>query len=515
MKRFSWHSIFITLYSVVFLYAENIKYVKLEDIYSPLLYVSLGALVVFILAWLVYRKIVKAGIITTVLLLLFFSYGHYHGLLYPQRIPVINVRFDHNFYKWSSLIICLFMFWRLWLIKSDQRKTNSILNFVSLLLLAMPVYKIIEHQFDLKTDVPFQKKTAVVEHIDIETKPSIYYLIMDAYGRNDVLKELYDYDNSEFTDYLKDKGFFVADQSFSNYNKTVLSIPSSMNMMYLDSIADELGHQSENQTPLLQMIDRNRTVNQLDAFGYTSFAFDAPILPYLFFDSADLFYETPGAYINLFENELINTSIIRAFKRKEAKSSVDQWEHHRKKILTAFDKIEAISKRDEPYYVHGHILAPHQPFVFGAEGEPLNPEHHYTCWMPIEDGRDPQEYREEYIAQLKFINKKLIQTVDAILANSKTDPIIIIQGDHGPCAELTNTQTIEGNNFFERMPIINAYYFPEKKYSSLYPSISPVNTFRVVFNQYFNKNYKLLPDSSFYSTWKHHYDFVNVTDSLN
>ena len=500
---------------MIFLYAENIKYVKLADIWSPMLYVCLGSALVFVVAFLLYKKAIKAGIITTVILMLFFSYGHYHGMLYPQRIPIINVRFDHNFYKWSSLIICLFMFWRLKKIKTNQQKTHSILNFISLLLLAMPIYKIVEHHWQLNSKQPAAQEAAEEQQVDIEEKPSIYYLIMDAYGRNDVLKDLYQFDNSEFTNYLKDKGFYIADQSFSNYNKTVLSIPSSMNMMYLDSLADELGHQSENQTPLLEMIDRNRTVDQLGAFGYTSFAFDAPILPYLFFDSADMFYETPGAYINLFENELINTSIIRAFKSKEAKSSIDQWEHHRKKILTAFDKIEAISKRDEPYYLHGHILAPHQPFVFGANGEALNPSHHYTCWMPVEDGRDPQEYREQYIEQLKFINKKLMQTVDAILSNSKTDPIIIIQGDHGPCAELTNTKTIEGNNFRERMPIMNAYYFPKKNYQTLYPSISPVNSFRVIFNEYFGKDYTLLPDSSFYSTWEHHYDFVNVTDSLN
>ena len=378
----------------------------------------------------------------------------------------------------------------------------------------MPLYKIGIH-LSMQAEVSAPEVSQVETNGELDTKPSVYYLVMDAYGRNDVLDELYGFDNSEFTDWLKDQGFYVADESFANYNKTVLSIPSAMSMEYLDSIALAEGKESKNQTPLLNLIDRNPSVDLLKAYGYTSFAFDAPILDYLFMDSADLFYHTPGAYINLFENELLNTTVIRAFKKKERVSNPDQWEHHRKKILMGFEKVMAVSKRSEPFYVHGHILAPHQPFVFDKDGNPRDPEHHYTCWYPVEEGRDPESYRKEYVEQLQFINQKLKETVTAVIENSATPPIIIIQGDHGPCAELTNTKTIEGNNFKERMPILNAYYFPDQDYEMLYPKISPVNSFRVIFNQYFNKAYPLLPDSAYYSTWERNFDFVNVTDSLN
>jgi hypothetical protein len=65
------------------------------------------------------------------------------------------------------------------------------------------------------------------------------------------------------------------------------------------------------------------------------------------------------------------------------------------------------------------------------------------------------------------------------------------------------------------MPILNAYYFPEQKYNQLYPGISPVNTFRVIFSEIFGQDLPLLPDSSFYSTWDRHYKLVNVTDQVN
>ena len=514
MKRIPWHTILIVFYSVLFLFAENIEYVKLSDTFNPLLHIAAGAILVFGLSFLVFRSSIKAGIFTSIVLLLFFSYGHYHETLYPNRIPIINVRFDHNFYKWSSLILCIIVIWRLFKAKTSLVKANKLFNFIALLLIAMPVFKIVEFNLS-KNDFEQELNTSSAEVEELEAKPSVYYFIMDAYGRNDVFEEMYGFDNSPFTDYLKEKGFYVADESFANYNKTVLSIPSSLNMTYLDSLAEVLGTESENQTPLLQMIDNNKTLAHLKDYGYSSIAFDAPILQHLFMDSVDLFYETPGAYVNLFENELLNTSIIRAFRREKAISNIDDYEFHRKKLLSAFDKIVDISKRKEPFYVHGHILAPHQPFVFNAKGEAVNPKHYYACWIPIEEGRDAEEYKREYIEQLQFINQKLKETIDAILANSETPPIIIIQGDHGPCSELTNTKSIDGNNFHERMPIINAYYFPDQDYKELYPTISPVNSFRLVFSKYFKLNYPLLPDSSYYSTWNRNYDFVNVTDSVN
>lgn len=484
--------------------------VEWTDTLRPFFYIFAGASVYFLLAKLVFKSWIKAGLFTSLALLLFFSYGHYFDALYPQRIPIIKVRFDHNFYKWFSLLLSILVGWRLWKLKSEPLKLNQLSNGIALLLLIMPAFKIAQHYINNEKSTELTNKSTTSVST---TQPSVYYFIMDAYGRNDILKDLYDYDNSEFTNFLKEKGFYVAEKSFANYNKTVLSIPSSLNMTYLDSLSEALGEKSEDQGPLLQMIDHNKAVNILKSKGYTSVAFDSPILPYLFMKSADEFMETPDTYINQFESELFNTSILKAFKFIKRKKAVDEYDYHRKKILNAFDKSIEVSKRKGPHYVHGHILSPHQPFVFNSKGESVDPKHYYTCWMPIEDGRNPEEYRIEYIEQLRYINTKLKETITAILENSDTPPIIVIQGDHGPCSELTNTKTIEGNNFHERMPILNAYYFPDGNYEKLYVDISPVNSYRVILSQYFGEHYELLPDSSYYSTWKHHYDFVNVTES--
>ena len=47
------------------------------------------------------------------------------------------------------------------------------------------------------------------------------------------------------------------------------------------------------------------------------------------------------------------------------------------------------------------------------------------------------------------------------------------------------------------LPILNAYHLPGDGIEALYPNISPVNTFRVIFNEYFGFNLPLLEDQSY------------------
>ncbi|MBK8088639.1 MAG: hypothetical protein IPK31_12180 [Chitinophagaceae bacterium] len=45
---------------------------------------------------------------------------------------------------------------------------------------------------------------------------------------------------------------------------------------------------------------------------------------------------------------------------------------------------------------------------------------------------------------------------------------------------------------------LNSIYYPDEDYQNLYPSISPVNSFRAVLNKFFSSNLSLLKDSSIF-----------------
>jgi hypothetical protein len=161
---------------------------------------------------------------------------------------------------------------------------------------------------------------------------------------------------------------------------------------------------------------------------------------------------------------------------------------HRNRILFALEEIKAISTEPGPKFVFVHILAPHNPFVFGPNGEFLRRDTLFTL------NADPEsdtweEFSTGYVGQVQYLNKRLVEIVTHILSNSDTAPIIIIQGDHGvPRAE----------DAAGKVAILNAYYFPREGANYLYADISPINSFRLLFDIYFNANYKLLDDVSYY-----------------
>ncbi|MFT7592167.1 MAG: hypothetical protein ACI9UJ_002096, partial [bacterium] len=306
----------------------------------------------------------------------------------------------------------------------------------------------------------------------------------------------------------------VADRAISNYGQTILSIPSALNMTYLDSVIAVLGEDHESRWPMADVLNNNRVLNILRGQEYKSISFDASMFEVVYLKDADVFHKTPGTKFSLYQNELMNMSIMRAFNRRLPIVTASPEDYHRKKILEAFRVMETIPAKNEPYYVHGHVLAPHQPFLFDKDGNSVQPGHNYNIWRPLDSTTDNSFYKKGYIDQLQFVNKKLVHLIDKIIADSKTPPIIILQGDHGSCSELRNHHGFENNDFKERFSIINAYYFPDQDYRMLYDSISPVNSFKVVMNKYFDGDYELEPDRALYSDWDFPYRLIDVTDSI-
>ena len=193
-------------------------------------------------------------------------------------------------------------------------------------------------------------------------------------------------------------------------------------------------------------------------------------------------------------------------------------ECRRDRILYTFDHLKDVSELEGPLFVFAHIMAPHPPFLFGEHGERLDAGHKFA-WIgepaAIRDrGFLRDQYLQHYANQLSFINSRIEEMVDDFLANSAQPPIIVIQSDTGP-ASMLDREDPDNTYFKERFSILNAYYLPDDGSQQLYHEISPVNTFRVIFNHYFGTDYELLDDQSYFSTTTRPYEFINVTDEVN
>ena len=159
--------------------------------------------------------------------------------------------------------------------------------------------------------------------------------------------------------------------------------------------------------------------------------------------------------------------------------------------------------------------------MFDEEGNSLNPEEPFHFGDPslVVAGKiEPEDYRRRYVGALKYLNKRLMAVIDRILAESAVPPIIVLQGDHGPASTVkgTGTHYLPTPEFLaERFPILNAYHLPGGAAAQLYPEITPVNSFRLILNQYFDYDLPLLPDRSFFNTSPNFYDFIEVTENIS
>jgi hypothetical protein len=114
--------------------------------------------------------------------------------------------------------------------------------------------------------------------------------------------------------------------------------------------------------------------------------------------------------------------------------------------------------------------------------------------QPAEPGRVGPEYARRYRAQTSHIDRLVLQAVEGILRRSPEPPIIIILGDHGPYGFSPNTRD-------PSFPILSAFHLPNGGEKWLYPSITPVNSLRVVLNHYFHRRLPMLPDKSYRTDW--------------
>jgi hypothetical protein len=150
--------------------------------------------------------------------------------------------------------------------------------------------------------------------------------------------------------------------------------------------------------------------------------------------------------------------------------------------LFILEQLEGMGRMEGPKLVFAHILVPHVPRVFAPDGSIVTDPGFYAGEM---SGAINSDYDiRGYLNEIQFINSRILEIVSAILADSEVEPVIVIQGDTGHA----------GTNKYQ---ILNAIYLPGGETEGLYPSITPVNTFRVVFNTFFGSDLELLPDVSY------------------
>jgi len=510
--QFVFHPILIALFPVLLIYSQNQHLILFEGIIFPLLIILSVAIVFWIGLKFVLKNLVKSAIITSLYTILFFSYGHIFNIINS------NFSLDNPTYAHFSILIpftILVIILTYYFIKTKRKLNNftSIINMMSIALVAFIIFNISLFSFQNEvTTLDSQNDNFNFENkISLENKPNVYYIIMDEYAPLRILEKIYEYDNSDFVNFLKDKNFYVAKNSHTNYGETFLVLASTLNMKYLNYLTDVVGSDSIDQRIPYQMINENFVMKNFKALGYKIYNFDSGWWGTRNIQIADENLCLTNQNMDFHTlYELKQTSILRSvdlFIKKPTQQIFH--EERRDRIHCQFNTIMELSeKTNYPIFALMHVMAPHDPYVFGPNGEPV--DYDYTfAETAKKDSLNKSPNVKAYLDQSTYLNKLLKETVTTILDRSDNS-IIIIQSDTGP--DVTFSNLTDEQHKLGRMSIFNAYYFPEQKYGLLHHEITPVNLFRVIFDSHFETNYGLLDDEVFFSTYEKPYVFEQITD---
>ncbi len=491
-KRQPFYLLLLPLFYILHITNE---YYALLPVKAALGYLLLYLAVIFLLSglgYLVFRSFLKAALWAFCLLLTGLFFGKVHDMLKEAGLP-------HFLTGYSLLLPCILLLWGLitWLLKKPGKapiKLNSYLNLVFFVFLLIEVYSLSANMIagkDRKNDLayynrPLPADTAAIAASD---RPDIFFIVFDEYASSLSLKKYLGYDNSELDSLLVSYGFYLADSSLSNYNYTPLSLGSTFNLQYFNhpveqqhAVAKVLlqGEYSFGKSFLPAFLQQQGYV--IRNFGWMDLQQQpAPETRFFQKENISVFYNETLPYrvwrdigwnmTNRFPGIFITRNYRKAQQRSFAKN----------RFNFTHTLAELRKQTDTPKLVYAHFFMPHPPFYLNSRGE-------FNTLFDDAGKRDSL-----YLEQLRFCNTWIDSLARAASLPFDRPRIVIIEGDHGYRYADDRLPVRE-----RAMRNLSAYYFSDKDYSRLYRSISPVNSFRVVLNKYFNARLPLLADSTVY-----------------
>jgi hypothetical protein len=485
------YPLLFALYPALDLLAENISQVTPITLLRPLAGSVIASVAVWLLAGLLLRNRRKAALLTFAFQVPFFTFGHLANLLEGQSglANSLRVLIALGLIEVGSLAALGTWIFRT---RKNLQALSSYLLVVNLLLVIFPLARIVQYYWISDR----QDRQTVVHAGEVQTlddKPDIYFIVLDAYSRQDLLKKDFNFDNLPFVDQLDQMGFDVIPCSRSNYNGTEVSLASMLNLEYLSTLGIPGQAINSGSIPEMPFIKKNLVRTTLEQLGYRLYTFqtDYPTLDWE--NTTQTFSPSQASTVSQkllpIEALFIKSTALDLLMNLEIpwtgqlKMAVDSpYTDHIARVLYTLSELPGTATLAGPKFVYAHIILPHKPFVFDAQG---NIQTDSAYFAKNGGATDWEHYQKGYIAQIEYANSQIVPDLKELLRYSQKPPIIILMGDHGYQVQDT---------YFENLLAI---YLPDHKTGVLYPNLSLVNVFRVIFDQYFGSNYPLLPDVSY------------------
>ena len=436
--------------------------------------------VCFMLLWLVIKRVSNdAATITLIGYIVFLFYGYIQRFM--DDAVIFNFARDRFFYQDriflpASIVAIIIIYYAS---KTLLRLDYSVARYLSVLMLALTIWNLTLWGIGQTRSYSFttQRATANISLNEPKELFPIYWMLFDGYGRDDILAEEFDFDNSPFLSELENRGFTIDKNAISYCPHTDCVIGALMeleNFALLDE--DSILSIIKNRATAHWRFEDSALVGLLSQIGYKSVELSSersPIVASRIFPIA--YYEKTG--LNALHPKL---HIWRYFNRLGLVKNMEE---------------TGSQANQKDVIVFSYNLAPHPPYYFDKNGKHLNPR---IIEPDNKERMKTWDQKDKYIEQLQFVNSNILATVDEIIETSEVQPLIIVMSDHGPASNWNEGRirhTPSEALFNERVPILSAVLIPKYcKAEEFGKSRSSVNTFNAVLNACFQTNIPMYAD---------------------
>ena len=441
----------IPAFAILHFLASNLILIRAYEAIVPSAAIMAVVTVVFIALRSILSGAAPAALMTGILAMIFFSYGRIYvaDWAQPDRRLLLGVALP------IILGIGLLLRGRTAL----AHQIGQIFNLGSIVLILFPLFQLASVPYATitsqnKVDTILSNTADINHHLaqaSANTQEAnlrdIYYIVLDGYPSS---KSLAPFDNDEFLQALESRGFYVDPHARSNYSCTVWSITSSLNMSYisdddpcseslvetyrlynatldhaLGAILTSLGYNYTHVSSGWRMTATNRNAHQIVEFTPRG----RVVTGYTDYDPGSLyqyFWQRSFSLSNRFMSEFSKTTLVKAFHSLSEFESEDRYTYsafdpHR--ALEWLDYMQTIGTIESPKFVFAHLVKPHEPYSFDQYGN-------IATGAGWSDTHDP-DVDSAFHGQIIWLNARILETIDAILAAHDREPIIVIMSDHG------------------------------------------------------------------------------------
>ncbi len=259
---------------------------------------------------------------------------------------------------------------------------------------------------------------------NVDVYPDALFILLDGYGRGDVLEDFYDYDNSRFLRDIVDLGFEVNEGASSNYNRTYASVASMMDLGYPIKTAADISDSPETIRGLLgqggSLVAAFRDAGYELTFSENAWGSSRCGSP------VDHCWRTEVTRTNAYYLSLLTP--IAPLVRQNLVHPVNStsWAQINQLASVVLDRTE----RQAPQLIWAHFVLPHPPV--NLDGSCVEQTDSWRNGLMLTGGgADDDRRREAFVEQTKCTNETLTRQLKPILEKNP-EMVVFLFSDHGP-----------------------------------------------------------------------------------